>query len=947
MAEFFGKYIHKTVFNRELINLRTQTQIVVQDVLNNNLIGVSVFVHLHAAAYVDYLETFLDTNKKYFFIHDINYDTTPIQRYFQYHRRTNPLLLYYCKLVENNILVNCDVIPKHRVCSFDIEVVSSGVSLSRVPNGTSIGDMIVAVSFVIGTIEECKFEKEKEIVYLLLDDRVDFTGVSNECRTYNYFTSEYDLICAMCNFFKSQLNATYLIGYNILGFDFPVILNRMLVLGVAKKYYNIVELNNMLLGNRQPPTPCCEKFQIVDVMLYLKRMHNGDYHSYSLNSISLVELGKSKLEISFREVNEAYMTKSNMTQDFIQKLCDYVVNDSILSVEIYVKKLIHLVLIPLVSVCFANCIDYFLNTSAIINKFQSITYPLQGMCKPRQVNTGAVNTGHTGDMFQSNESSKQYKGATVLKSTREVCNSPISVVDFSSLYPSIICEFNISPNYVIKKYDNENVPPEFLVRTHKMECFYTIKRQYSKSPLSVIVEYLIERRKRSSSPYLNRAYKLIANSIYGLLASKGKMRDVTCAALVTSYGRQIHSRVRSYVKNTLGLSVKAGDTDSFFLTGNGLQGVESKLNEYLKVDLGLETISLTLDYEATTTIFLAEKKTYVMKLKDGRIKIVGLAKRVIHPLFRNYVENYFRRLLTIVESNYYDQTLFRAAYESFNLDFFGRLLQDTKDEDYVFVCNCKPYYDYTNMNSFNAVCSFRRSLIGDNEDFVHSGELVMFYVLPLLTKKKRRKCDTVEFYDRISDFNFKIDRVAYLLRVFNFIPNMEKSVLKLGTQIFYPLLDEIRNNHISSSVKSLAFVINVWGYKKRKGVTVHFYYDDLFALLAKYSTHFWDDRKRKTWQQVTVFVGDSGELTIVGGERFTVAGLDSYLLAHKTVRRINILLSPTNSFVVDNNSRLIWFLDLLYERPVGLNPNVGLHYIPEGFLLRFDDVNNVINIYNY
>lgn len=82
----------------------------------------------------------------------------------------------------------------------------------------------------------------------------------------------------------------------------------------------------------------------------------------------------------------------------------------------------------------------------------------------------------------------------------------------------------------------------------------------------------------------------------------------------------------------------------------------------------------------------------------------------------------------------------------------------------MFVCNAKPFYEYANLCSFNAVCSYRKNLIGIDETFATTGELFLSYFLPIgiVDYSKRKKRASVEFWDRISEANLQIDKVEYL-----------------------------------------------------------------------------------------------------------------------------------------------------------------------------------------
>lgn len=78
-------------------------------------------------------------------------------------------------------------------------------------------------------------------------------------------------------------------------------------------------------------------------------------------------------------------------------------------------------------------------------------FPAQGLCsfssntleRSFRSEENFAGLQNTGDMFKSIVN-KQYRGATVLKTSRAIyAKRNLSVVDARSLYPSIIIEFNI------------------------------------------------------------------------------------------------------------------------------------------------------------------------------------------------------------------------------------------------------------------------------------------------------------------------------------------------------------------------------------------------------------------------------------------------------------------------------------------------------------------------
>lgn len=176
----------------------------------------------------------------------------------------------------------------------------------------------------------------------------------------------------------------------------------------------------------------------------------------------------------------------------------------------------------------------------------------------------------------------QYSGGLVLEPKRGFYDKFVLLLDFNSLYPSIIQEINV--------------------------CFTTIKHwqynlpgQMAEPPpagaengrLPKVIARLVERRKgvkgllkKETDPVKakqldirQKALKLVANSLYGCLGFvNSRFYCEPLAALITSTGRE-NLQKSVELATTLGANVIYGDTDSIMVYTN-----ESSLDRAL--DLG-------------------------------------------------------------------------------------------------------------------------------------------------------------------------------------------------------------------------------------------------------------------------------------------------------------------------------------------------------------------------
>ena len=219
-----------------------------------------------------------------------------------------------------------------------------------------------------------------------------------------------------------------------------------------------------------------------------------------------------------------------------------------------------------------------------------------------------------------------YVGALVLKPKPGV-HENIAVLDFSSMYPSLMIKYNISPDTLVPEGEEVNdvyVAPEVGHRFRKEPPgFY---RRVLSDLLRVRSE-IRERMKgldKSSRMYRvldarQRAVKTITNACYGYAGWTGArwyIRPV--AEATTAWGR---ATIRETIKTAseLGLDVVYGDTDSVFVKYD-----PEKVEEFLKA-VG-ERIGLRIkpDKIYRRVLFTEAKKRYAGMLEDGRIDIVGL-----------------------------------------------------------------------------------------------------------------------------------------------------------------------------------------------------------------------------------------------------------------------------------------------------------------------------------
>jgi DNA polymerase I len=223
---------------------------------------------------------------------------------------------------------------------------------------------------------------------------------------------------------------------------------------------------------------------------------------------------------------------------------------------------------------------------------------------------------------------RPYAGGLVLQPKPGVHES-VAVLDFKSMYPSLMIAYNISPDtYVSVK---EPDPPGGVYEAPE------VKHRFRKEPpgfYKEVLTYLIKVRdeirpkmnklKPGSLEYRvldarQKAVKVITNASYGYagwVGARWYMKPVAEAA--AAWGRHTILTAIDMAENA-GLKVVYGDTDSIFMANEPAKIDELSLE--IRRKLGLETKP---DKIYVRIFFTEAKKRYAGLLPDGRLDIVGL-----------------------------------------------------------------------------------------------------------------------------------------------------------------------------------------------------------------------------------------------------------------------------------------------------------------------------------
>jgi len=267
-----------------------------------------------------------------------------------------------------------------------------------------------------------------------------------------------------------------------------------------------------------------------------------------------------------------------------------------------------------------------------------------------------------GGYSKSTIDGKGFKGAYVVPPTPGI-HFDVVVMDFSSLYPTIIKEYNLSYETVQCPHDDclDNMPKgiPYHVCTHKMGIFAYVVGFFR----DIRVKYFkpkafdksLPKKQRDYFNTIQQALKVFINSAYGVFGSQNfPLYCLPVAESTTGIGRY---SIKETIKKaeSIGVRVLYGDSDSVFLDSPTKDQLE-EISEWSKKNLDLDL------EEEKVYQFLAlskRKKNYIGIYKDSKyVDIKGLlAKKKNTP---DFIKKVFAQVVEILKE-ITDQEQFKEA----------------------------------------------------------------------------------------------------------------------------------------------------------------------------------------------------------------------------------------------------------------------------------------------
>ncbi len=358
------------------------------------------------------------------------------------------------------------------------------------------------------------------------------------------------------NFQKAtqRLDPDIFTGWNVIGFDFHFIekkskdLKTPLYLGRGKRPLDMYQ------NARGEWTLNIEGRVIIDGPWALKT-NFFSFDSYKLNSVAKEVLGEGK-DIDEDEVFDKWEEIERRFREDKLSLAKYNLKDAELVLDIFEKT---------------RLLDLLLNRSLIsgllLERVGGSTAAFDHFYLPPLHEYGYV-APNVADIFYT----RQAKGGFVLNPTVGVHDN-VLVMDFKSLYPTLIQTFLIDPLSRAERAVNPLTTPVGI----------TFSREHHILP-GKIAELLGRRAnaKASKNANLSQAVKILMNSFYGVMGSSGcRFYHEDLPDGITGSGQWLLKTVVEFL-NSKGFEVFYGDTDSIFVQLKSFENHENEGKELVK-----------------------------------------------------------------------------------------------------------------------------------------------------------------------------------------------------------------------------------------------------------------------------------------------------------------------------------------------------------------------------
>ncbi|MGD1836698.1 MAG: DNA-directed DNA polymerase I [Nitrososphaeraceae archaeon] len=530
-------------------------------------------------------------------------------------------------------------IPNMKRLAIDIEVESEE---GRIPHPRDHDKKITA----IGLVGNDGFKK----VLVLNESSKRINGIIKEAEIYE---SEKEMLLAA---FRIMILYPIIITFNGDDFDLPYIYTRSQDIRIDKNKNEPITKNDIPIivkrdsfikrGMQADPIQIkhgihidlFRTFQNRSVQIYA---FNNKYSEYTLNAISEALLTEHKLEF-----------EGSINDLSIEKLAEYCLKDAELTLKLttfndnlFIKLIIVIARIGRLPI---EDVSRF-GVNQWIRGMLYYQHRKNNALIPRRDELISKGSSSTTAIIKE----KKYRGGLVVEPTLGI-HFNVVVVDFASLYPSIIKVHNLSYETVNCSHEScKNDSKQKIEKTTHWICkrrrgltslligsLRDLRVNYYKH-LSKDKSLNVEDRQLYS--VISQAIKVILNASYGVMGAEiFPLYCLPVADATAAIGRNTTGKTIEKCQE-INIQVIYGDTDSLFLKNpseENIREISSWANDNLGVDL-------EIDKKYRYVVFSDLKKNYVGVLDDGTVDVKGLTGKKSHT--PPFIRKAFYEILEILK----------------------------------------------------------------------------------------------------------------------------------------------------------------------------------------------------------------------------------------------------------------------------------------------------------
>ena len=515
-------------------------------------------------------------------------------------------------------------IPKIKRLSIDIEVEAE---IGRIPDPKVAEKKITAVGlkgsdgfdkiFVLRTegTEEGKNELDQNIEVVFYDK-----------------DKEKDMIF---DAFKIITEFPFVVTYNGDEFDLPYLYNRAEKLGIKNS-------DNPLYMMRDSATlkhgVHLDLYRTLSNRSFQIYAFSQKYTDFSLNSVSKALLGKEKIDYGL-EIDELNLYQT----------ANYCYNDALLTYELtsFNSDLLMNLLVIIARIGRMPIDDIArMGVSQWIRSLLYFEHRQRNALIPKREELQRRSEGVMSDAVIKD---KKYRGGLVVE-PKEGIHFNVVVMDFASLYPSIIKVKNLS--YETVRCPHEECKKNTIPQTNHWTCsrrngmtsiiigsLRDLRVNYYKS---LSKKETLTEEQRQQYTVVSQALKVILNASYGVMGAEiFPLYFLPAAEATTAIGRYTILETIKKCENT-GIEVLYGDTDSLFIKNPTEEQIQ-KVIEQAKKDHGVD---LEIDKVYRYCVLSNRKKNYLGVTKEGKVDVKGLTGKKSHT--PPFIKKLFYELLDVL-----------------------------------------------------------------------------------------------------------------------------------------------------------------------------------------------------------------------------------------------------------------------------------------------------------